>query len=64
LGGLANVDGHDATRVAIKTDQRNTRSQRAIESLGATREGVRAALFAGSHLMLDESVPGANWQVA
>lgn len=27
-------------RVQIKTDQRNTRSQRAIERLGATKEGV------------------------
>ena len=29
-----------AIRVAIKTDRRNERSQRAIEALGATREGV------------------------
>jgi N-acetyltransferase len=29
-----------ATRVALKTDQRNERSQRAIEHLGAVREGV------------------------
>ena len=29
-----------AIRVAIKTDLRNTRSQRAIDHLGATREGV------------------------
>ena len=29
-----------AARVAFKTDLRNTRSQRAIEKLGATREGV------------------------
>lgn len=29
-----------ATRVALKTDQRNERSQRAIERLGAVREGV------------------------
>ena len=29
-----------AIRVAIKTDQRNLRSQRAIDNLGATREGV------------------------
>lgn len=27
-------------RIAFKTDMRNTRSQRAIEKLGATREGV------------------------
>jgi RimJ/RimL family protein N-acetyltransferase len=33
-------DDQDAIRVAIKTDRRNTRSQRAIERLGATREGV------------------------
>lgn len=30
----------DAGRVAIKTDLRNERSQKAIEKLGATREGV------------------------
>src|SRR5215469_16255936 len=30
----------DAIRVAIKTDLRNVRSQRAIEALGASREGV------------------------
>jgi RimJ/RimL family protein N-acetyltransferase len=29
-----------ATRVALKTDQRNERSQRAIEHLGAVHEGV------------------------
>lgn len=29
-----------ATRVALKTDQRNERSQQAIEHLGAVREGV------------------------
>ena len=29
-----------ATRVALKTDERNERSQRAIEHLGAVREGV------------------------
>ncbi|MEO3747138.1 GNAT family protein [Plantactinospora sp. B5E13] len=29
-----------AIRVAFKTDSRNTRSQRTIEALGATREGV------------------------
>lgn len=29
-----------AIRVAFKTDKRNTRSQRMIEALGATREGV------------------------
>jgi RimJ/RimL family protein N-acetyltransferase len=29
-----------AGRVAIKTDLRNTRSERAIENLGAVREGV------------------------
>jgi RimJ/RimL family protein N-acetyltransferase len=29
-----------ATRVALKTDERNGRSQRAIERLGAVREGV------------------------
>jgi N-acetyltransferase len=30
----------DAIRVAIKTDARNTRSQRSIEALGASREGI------------------------
>lgn len=30
----------NAGRVAIKTDSRNQRSQRAIEKMGATREGV------------------------
>jgi RimJ/RimL family protein N-acetyltransferase len=29
-----------AIRVAFKTDSRNERSQRAIEALGATREGM------------------------
>ena len=29
-----------AVRVQLKTDQRNERSQRAIERIGATREGV------------------------
>jgi RimJ/RimL family protein N-acetyltransferase len=33
-------DDQCAIRVAIKTDQRNVRSQRAIERLGAVREGV------------------------
>ncbi|MCG8589443.1 MAG: GNAT family N-acetyltransferase [Proteobacteria bacterium] len=33
-------DEHDALRVQLKTDGRNTRSQRAIEKLGAVREGV------------------------
>lgn len=33
-------EGQDAIRVALKTDSRNHRSQRAIESLGAVREGV------------------------
>ena len=35
---LAAVAG--AIRVAIKTDLRNVRSQRAIDRLGATREGI------------------------
>ncbi|MFC4588259.1 GNAT family N-acetyltransferase [Sphaerisporangium corydalis] len=33
-------DRLDAIRVVFKTDSRNVRSQRAIEGLGATREGV------------------------
>jgi N-acetyltransferase len=33
-------DELDATRVALKTDARNQRSQAAIERLGAVREGV------------------------
>jgi RimJ/RimL family protein N-acetyltransferase len=33
-------EGQRAGRVAIKTDLRNKRSQKAIEKLGATREGV------------------------
>ena len=33
-------DGLGATRVALKTDGRNLRSQAAIERLGAVREGV------------------------
>ncbi len=33
-------EAQNAGRVAIKTDLRNIRSQRAIERLGATREGV------------------------
>ena len=41
-----------AIRVAIKTDRRNERSQRAIEALGATREGVwrnRRVLSTGAY---------------
>lgn len=37
---LAHAFGAGAIRVAIKTDLRNVRSQRAIDHLGATREGV------------------------
>lgn len=33
-------DAMGANRVQLKTDARNTRSQRAIERIGATREGV------------------------
>jgi RimJ/RimL family protein N-acetyltransferase len=33
-------EGQNAGRVAIKTDLRNIRSQRAIERLSAKREGV------------------------
>ena len=39
LFGLSQPAG-PANRVALKTDLRNTRSQRAIEKLGATKEGV------------------------
>jgi len=33
-------DDQDVIRVALKTDRRNLRSQRAIEALGASREGL------------------------
>jgi RimJ/RimL family protein N-acetyltransferase len=33
-------DDQGAIRVALKTDSRNTRSQKAIEALGAVREGI------------------------
>ncbi|MDX1993761.1 MAG: GNAT family protein [bacterium] len=33
-------DDQDALRVQLKTDSRNTQSQRAIEKLGAVKEGV------------------------
>ena len=39
----------DCVRVQIKTDLRNTRSQRAIERLGAVREGVLR-----EHMMLPD----------
>jgi RimJ/RimL family protein N-acetyltransferase len=37
---MAHAFDTGAIRVAFKTDSRNTRSQRAIEALGAQREGV------------------------
>ncbi|MBB5871092.1 RimJ/RimL family protein N-acetyltransferase [Allocatelliglobosispora scoriae] len=56
---------HGAIRVVFKTDSRNTRSQRAIEGLGATREGV----FRNHRILRDGyvrdsifySVTGQDW---
>lgn len=40
LGALLGWNVHPCQRVQLKCDARNTRSQRAIEKLGAVREGV------------------------
>ena len=54
-----------ALRVQLKTDARNLRSQRAIERLGAVREGVlRSHVFAGDGVLRDTvmySVLAGEW---
>jgi RimJ/RimL family protein N-acetyltransferase len=54
-----------ALRVQLKTDARNTRSQRAIERLGAKREGVlRAHMVLADGFVRDSvmySVIAAEW---
>lgn len=55
----------DCERVAIKTDLRNTRAQRAIEHLGATKEGVlRRHLLAADGYVRDTvyySIIASEW---
>lgn len=45
-----------AIRVELKTDERNIRSQRAIEKLGATREGVLRKHMLAQHDFIRNSV--------
>jgi RimJ/RimL family protein N-acetyltransferase len=58
-------DGLGAQRVQLKTDARNLKSQRAIERIGAVREGVlRRHMFAGDGVLRDTvmySVVADEW---
>lgn len=49
-------EGMGANRVELKTDQRNSRSQRAIERLGAVREGVLRSHMIAQHGYLRDTV--------